>query len=168
MRQTINSQRILVVDDEPLVLSAMEGLLGFDAHRVQTVTDGEAALEKLALHPFDIVFTDIGMPKMPGDVLAKAIKTQFPNQIVVMLTGSAEPLYRNQGESAFFDFTLAKPFHLHELRDILCKAVLKQAAQNPEFNFVCKHDWLSIQRRLHKGGNTEHTHPCRNRIAAPV
>ena len=125
MHQTINSQRILVVDDEPLVLSAMEGLLGFDAHRVETVTGGEAALEKLALHHFDIVFTDLGMPKMPGDVLAKAIKKQSPQQIVVMVTGRAEPLDQKQTESAYFDFTLSKPFHLHELRDIVRKAALK-------------------------------------------
>ena len=166
MLQTIKSQRILIVDDEPLVLSAMESLLGFDGHRVETVSDGESALEKLALHPFDIVFTDLDMPKMPGDVLAKAIKKQSPQQIVVMVTGSAEPVDRNQSKSASFDFTLSKPFRLHEIRDIIRKAALKRAAQNPKFAVVCKQDWLSIQRHLHKGGHAEYAHPFGHKIAA--
>jgi YesN/AraC family two-component response regulator len=58
-------------------------------------------LEKLALHPFDIVFTDLGMPKMPGDVLAKAIKKQSPQQIVVMLP-EAQSLLTETKRVSFF------------------------------------------------------------------
>src|SRR5205823_3461916 len=108
----------LIVDDEPLILSAMEGLLSFDGHRVEAVSDGESALKKLATRHFDIVFTDLGMPKMSGDALATAIKKQFPQQIVVMLTGSGEPVDQKQGEQVSIDFTLYKPFHMHELREI--------------------------------------------------
>jgi CheY-like chemotaxis protein len=46
----------------------MEEILNFEGHRVEAVGDAESALEKLANRHFDIVSTDLGLPKMPGDV----------------------------------------------------------------------------------------------------
>jgi DNA-binding response OmpR family regulator len=100
---------------------------------------------------------------MSGEALAKAIKKKSPQQIIVMLTGKAEPVDQKQGDRPSIDFTLSKPFHLHELRDVVRKATLKRTAQNTQFNFVCKQDWLSIQRHLPKGGNAEHIHPLETR-----
>jgi CheY-like chemotaxis protein len=128
---------ILIVDDEPLVLETMEMLLAFDGHRVETASNGESALEKFAIQDFDIVFTDQRMPKMSGEALAIAIKKRSPQQIIVMVSGNAEPVVQRKGEPAFIDFTLQKPFLLHELREIVQKASLKKAVKVPEFSFEC-------------------------------
>jgi CheY-like chemotaxis protein len=128
---------ILIVDDEPLVLETMEMLLAFDGHRVETASNGESALEKFAIQDFDIVFTDQRMPKMSGEALAMAIKKRSPQQIIVMVSGNAEPVVQRKGEQAFIDFTLQKPFLLHELREIVQKASLKKAAKVPEFSLEC-------------------------------
>jgi len=129
---SVSTKSILIVDDQPLVLQTLEMLLAFDGHRVETASDGESALKQFALQDFDIVFTDQVMPKMSGGVLATTIKKQSPQQIVVMVTGSAEP--QEKSEQAYIDFTLQKPFHLDELREIVQKATLKKAAKVPGFS----------------------------------
>jgi CheY-like chemotaxis protein len=131
----VSAMSILVVDDQPLVLQTLEMLLAFDGHRVETATDGESALKKFALQDFDIVFTDQSMPKMSGEVLAMTIKKQSPQQIVVMVTGSAEP--QEDGEQPYIDFMLQKPFNQNALREIVQKAILKKAATDDGFGFGC-------------------------------
>ena len=128
---------ILIVDDEPLVLQTMKMLLAFDGHHVEAASNGESALEKFAIQDFDIVFTDQRMPNMSGEALAIAIKKRSPQQIVVMVSGNAEPVVQKKGEQSFIDFTLQKPFLLHELREIVQKATLKKAVKVPEFSFEC-------------------------------
>jgi len=127
---------ILIVDDEPLVLQTMGMLLSFDGHHVEAASNGESALEKFAIQDFDIVFIDQRMPNMSGEALAIAIK-KLSHQIVVMVSGNAEPVVQKTGEQAFIDFTLQKPFLLHELREIVQKATLKKAVKVPEFSFEC-------------------------------
>ena len=129
MTAPISTMSILIVDDDPLVLNAMEGLLSFDGHRVEAVSDGESALEKLAIHHFDIVFTDLQMPSMSGDALSIAIKKQYPQQIVVMLSGRGKPANQKPGEKRSVDFTLYKPFHMYELREIIHAVTLAQAVE---------------------------------------
>ena len=124
------SLRVVIVDDEPLVLETIEMLLAFEGHRVEAASDGESALKKFALQDFDIVFTDQSMPKMSGEVLAMTIKKQSPQQIVVLVTGSSAP--QEDDEQPFIDFTLQKPFRHDDLKDILQKAILKKAAKVPE------------------------------------
>ena len=130
----VSAMSILVVDDEPLVLETLEMLLTFDGHRVEAASDGESALKKFALQDFDIVFTDQSMPKMSGEVLAMTIKKQSPEQMVVMVTGSSAP--QEDGEQPYIDFMLQKPFHLDDLREIVQKAILKNAPKVPESSSV--------------------------------
>src|SRR5438552_948141 len=109
MNLPISPRTILIVDDEPLVLEAMKMLLAFDGHAVETACDGHSALKKLESLQFDLVFTDLSMPKMSGEALANAIKKKSPRQIVVMVTGKAEPLDRKHSDPSSFDFSLSKP-----------------------------------------------------------
>ena len=126
---------ILIVDDEPLVLQTMGMLLAFDGHHVGAASNGESALEKFAIQDFDIVFIDQRMPNMSGEALAIAIKKLSPHQIVVMVSGNAEPVVQKTGEQEFIDFTLQKPFLLHELREIVQKATLKKSRESSRVQF---------------------------------
>ncbi len=131
MTASDSTKSILIVDDDPLVLSAMEGLLSFDGHRVETVSDGDSALEQLAIRHFDVVFTDREMPGMTGDALAVAIKKQNPQQIIVMFTGrGGKPAKQKPGENTI-DFILYKPFHMHELREVIQAVTLAQSVEVP-------------------------------------
>ena len=127
-------------------IETMKMLLSFDAHAVETACDGRSALKKLESLTFDLVFTDLSMPGMSGEALANAIKKKSPQQIVVMLTGKTEPLDRRHSDPSPFDFRLSKPFHLHELRDIIHKATLPQPTRGAHFDSLSRHDWLKVQR----------------------
>src|SRR4029434_1198947 len=125
MRSTIPSQRILVVDDEPIVRAAIRILLTFDGHRVETAEGGEAALEKLTQRQFDLVFTDLTMPGMSGEKLAVAIKAKLPQQVVVMVSSYGEVVDRSHKDQMSVDFVLTKPFDMRTLRDLVMRAAPK-------------------------------------------
>ena len=135
MRSTIPSQRILVVDDEPIVRAAIRILLTFDGHRVETVDGGEAALEKLTQCQFDLVFTDLTMPGMSGEKLAVAIKAKLPLQVVVMVTAYGEVMDRSQKDQLSVDFVLTKPFDIRTLRELLLRATTKTTKLRRSLDF---------------------------------
>ena len=58
--------RILVVDDEEQIAQLLSGMLRGEGHEAEYVTDGEAALQRLEKQPFDLLVTDLRMPRMDG------------------------------------------------------------------------------------------------------
>lgn len=111
-----NSQRILVVDDEPMVLESVQMILSLFGYSSESASGGEQALERYTGGHFDAVLTDHCMPGMKGDQLARAIKAQDLERPVIMLTG-APPGKNVEG----VDLVLVKPCDLGELREALVK-----------------------------------------------
>jgi CheY-like chemotaxis protein len=81
---------ILCVDDEDIPRTLRKLILEQQGYSVTTVTSAEAAIEKLASAPFDLVLTDQLMPGMLGTELAKHIKTTMPQLPVVIVSGVNE------------------------------------------------------------------------------
>ncbi len=79
--------RILIVDDDALVRRSLCEALSFDGYFVLTTDDGFDALEKMKQESFDIVISDMKMPKMEGTELLRKIKADFPHTAVIMVTG---------------------------------------------------------------------------------
>ena len=115
---TVTRQRILVVDDEPLVCESVRMLLTYEGHHVQTASCGEDALLKHSQAEFDIVITDFAMPGMKGDELSQNLKQRAPSKPVILLT--AFPPSR-QPETV--DLILTKPFYLDTLRQGIAKVL---------------------------------------------
>jgi CheY-like chemotaxis protein len=128
MRQTLNSQQILLVDDEPTVRDTIEMLLTIEGHRVEAVSSGAEALEKLGKRTYDLVFTDHIMGGMSGEQLARAIKAKYPLQTIVMLTAYAEVLDQLTQDGPLVDFTLSKPIDIRLLRHILLRLTPEKTA----------------------------------------
>lgn len=84
-----NASHILLVDDEPLVLSSMRDLLEVD-YVVHTAENGQKALEILSKFPIKVLISDERMPQMRGHQLLKRAKQQSPNTIRILLTGYAD------------------------------------------------------------------------------
>jgi len=82
--------RILIVDDEPQVLSAIQGLLSSD-HDVQTANDGQAALATIADGNYDVILCDLMMPHMNGRDIYDQIRVRWPGleRRIVFVTGGA-------------------------------------------------------------------------------
>ena len=116
--------RILVVDDDPLLLKSLRDTLEEDGHAVVTANGGETGLEtfRAALERkevFSIVITDLGMPNMDGRKVASAVKGLSPSTPVILLTGWGQRLVDEQDIPAHVDRVLNKPPKLPQLREAL-------------------------------------------------
>ena len=119
----VTGKRILVVDDERLVLQLLGEMLGADHHTVDTVGDGTQALEVLQRTSYDLILSDVRMPYLDGPGLYRALERRLPDlcRRFVLMTGdvlSAEI-------QTFLEQTgvpgLSKPFDRGEVRRVIQK-----------------------------------------------
>jgi EAL domain-containing protein (putative c-di-GMP-specific phosphodiesterase class I)/CheY-like chemotaxis protein len=85
------SRTLLVVDDEPRILSALQIMLRPDGYKVHTASSAAEAFELMARHPIDVVVADERMPVMTGTVLLDRVTTLYPETFRIILSGQAEP-----------------------------------------------------------------------------
>ena len=100
--------RVLVVDDEELVRKFVERVLREAGYDTTTASDGPEALELAAkAEPFDVLVTDVMMPQMTGDELARQIRASTPEIKVLYLTGFSDRLFKEKvtlwADEAFLD-----------------------------------------------------------------
>jgi two-component system response regulator MprA len=123
--------RILVVDDEPAVQSALLRALTLEHYEVAQATDGQDALEQLGVAPFEAVILDIAMPRIDGLEVCRRLRQGGDRTPVLMLTARGEVDDRVAGLDAGADDYLAKPFALRELLARV-RALLRRAEDEGE------------------------------------
>jgi PAS domain S-box-containing protein len=116
--------RILLVDDDPMLLKSVCDALEGDGHQVITANGGQAGIEAFSSrlksgNPFDLVITDLGMPYIDGRRVASTIKGLSSSTPVIMLTGWGHRLKAKGDLPDSVDRVLSKPPKLAELRRIL-------------------------------------------------
>jgi len=116
--------KILLIDDDPVVLTSLRETLVHDGHQVQTANGGRAGIEAFldalkARKPFPVVITDLGMPHVDGRAVTAAIKAASPATHVIMLTGWGQRLVASGEIPDGVVAVLAKPPKLAELRQCL-------------------------------------------------
>lgn len=89
--------RVLLVDDEPMILKAYSRVLSAVGHDVHGVADGAAALVFLAANPIDVIVSDVDMPLMGGIELLRAVKTLHHPASFVLITGAPTPEIQQLG-----------------------------------------------------------------------
>jgi CheY-like chemotaxis protein len=122
----IEPRRILVVDDDPLLLRSVRDILEVDGHAVEVAEGGQAGIDAFAsakgrTEPFDMVVTDLGMPHVDGRTVAAAIKTTSPDTPVILLTGWGHRLLADRDLPENIDRVLSKPPKLSALREALAE-----------------------------------------------
>jgi CheY-like chemotaxis protein len=118
--------RILLVDDDPLLLASLSQTLGFDGHELVCASGPDegiavATAAVAALQPFAAVITDLSMQGMDGVALAREIKTQGLSAHVILLTGWRHGLAAEEPLPDHVDQVLPKPPRLSVLRQALAK-----------------------------------------------
>ena len=108
--------RILVVDDDTLLLSLLVDTLRSIGYDTVGVSGGAEALESLSREPFDMMITDIKMPGMDGLSLLKRVKRHFPKMPVLFITGVAAPEIVGFSSA---DGVLAKPFRISHIEELI-------------------------------------------------
>ena len=120
--------RILVVDDDPVLLKSLQDTLAGDGHSVVTASGGQAGIDAfLAVRArgdaFHAVITDLGMPYIDGRQVCAAVKTAAPPTIVILLTGWGRRFVADEGMPLHVDSVLSKPPKLRELREALARGL---------------------------------------------
>ncbi len=113
------TKRILIVDDNPNMSVLLSDILEIFDFKGSYAGDGAEALEKLRRGKYDMVFTDLRMPKMGGLDLLKAIKAEHPGLPVVVVTGYSMADTRDEVLSERADGFLSKPFKVNEIQSLL-------------------------------------------------
>src|ERR1700751_1174132 len=107
--------RILVVDEEPAVQTALSRALAMESYEVAQAADGLEALERLGAAPYEAVILDIVMPRLDGLEVCRRLREGGDRTPVLMLTARGEVDDRVAGLDAGADDYLVKPFALREL-----------------------------------------------------
>jgi two-component system response regulator PilR (NtrC family) len=117
--------KILVVDDETSMRNLFSIMLTKEGYDVDAAEDGTAALSLLDKKIYDLVVTDIMMPKMKGTQLLKKVKEVHPETVVIMITAyaSTESAVEAMKEGAY-DY-ITKPFNVEEIKVIIRNALEK-------------------------------------------
>jgi PAS domain S-box-containing protein len=124
--------RILVVDDDPVLLKSLQDTLAGDGHSVVTASGGQAGIDAFLVaraqgDAFHAVITDLGMPYIDGRQVSAAVKTAAPHTIVVLLTGWGRRFVADEGMPLHVDSVLSKPPKLRELREALARGLHAEA-----------------------------------------
>jgi two-component system NtrC family response regulator len=117
------SIRILVVDDDDSLRRVMEVRLQQEGYTVSVAASGEEALDLLSEEPIDLVLSDVRMPALSGLDLLKAIHTQQPETIVILMTAYATIESAVEAVKAGAYDYITKPVGVDELRLLLSRAL---------------------------------------------
>ena len=117
--------KVLIVDDDKSIAEVLEGLISNNERTVHVCHDGVGALEMIEKHPYDLILSDLIMPKVGGLEILKYAKKINPEIIVVLLTGyaSLETAIEAIREGAY-DY-IRKPCKLEEIEIVVKNAIEK-------------------------------------------
>jgi CheY-like chemotaxis protein len=115
--------RILVIDDEDSVRDVLSRILKTKGHRVVVASNGEEGIERFRSELFDLVFTDLGMPKLSGWDVGKAIKGINPKVPIAMITGWGVELDREKLSESGIDLIVSKPFNFDQVIRLVSEAM---------------------------------------------
>lgn len=121
IKEKVSSLRILVVDDEELIRIPMGDFMERFFGEVVCAEDGEDALNKFnEFGPFDMVFTDIRMPKMTGWELIKELRLVDDKLFIAVTSGDPDDVENN---SIYCDVVMEKPASFNNILEMLSKMV---------------------------------------------
>ncbi len=118
--------RILLVDDDPMLIKSLQDTLEADGHVITATHGGQQGIDAFAAAhasetPFSIVVTDLGMPHVDGRRVAASIKSLSSSTPVVLLTGWGQRLMAENDIPPHVNRVLNKPPKLQELRAVLAE-----------------------------------------------
>jgi len=117
-----NPKRILIVEDEALILEMMKEFLESEGYKVDAAKNGKGALDKIKVNTYDLILSDFLMPQMSGEELCYEVKKINPGLVekFVFVTGSSVNIKDLMNRTGC-QYLLRKPFKLEELRNIVKK-----------------------------------------------
>ncbi len=133
--------RVLIVDDEKLIVKGIRFSLEKDDYEVDTAYDGGEALEKARENTYDVILLDLMLPVMNGMDVCRQIR-EFSDVPIIMLTAKGEDMDKILGLEYGADDYITKPFNILEVKARI-KAILRRtraAKKNVEENVIVNGD----------------------------
>ncbi len=150
--------KVLCVDDEPNILSALRRMLSLAGYQVFTADSGAQALDQLSKEPMNVVISDMQMPNMNGSEFLAKVQQQWPSTMRLMLTGASDVSGAidaiNQG--AIYRY-IAKPWNDEELLTTIKSAIAFAALAN-------EHDRLEALTLAQKASLNEMVETLESRV----
>jgi len=120
--------RILLIDDDPMLIKSLRDVLTEDGHEVSVADGGQKGIEAFTAavkkgNPFSVVITDLGMPYVDGRKVAAAVKAASSSTPVILLTGWGKRLLAENDIPPHVDRVLSKPPRMPEVRATLAELV---------------------------------------------
>jgi two-component system, OmpR family, response regulator MprA len=150
----VEQARILVVDDEPAVQSALLRAFTLERYAVDQASDGLEALERLGTTSYEAVILDIAMPRLDGIEVCTRLREGGDRTPVLMLTARGEVDDRVAGLDAGADDYLVKPFALRELLARV-RALLRRAGDGEGPGEILEFEDLRLDLRAHEAWRRE-------------
>ena len=140
-------KRVLVVDDEKLIVKGIRFSLLQDGLEVDCAYDGEEALELAKNNEYDLVLLDVMLPKLDGFEVCQQIR-EFSDMPIIMLTAKGDDMDKILGLEYGADDYITKPFNILEVKARI-KAIMRRTGKKEEkvdeSNIIIKHD-MKIDR----------------------
>lgn len=126
------AKRILVVDDEKLIVKGIRFSLEQDGMEVDCAYDGEEALEAAKKVEYDVVLLDVMLPKLTGFEVCQQIR-EFSTMPIIMLTAKGDDMDKILGLEYGADDYITKPFNILEVKARI-KAIMRRSSKNTTAN----------------------------------
>lgn len=124
------SKKVLVVDDEKLIVKGIRFSLQQDGMEVDCAYDGEEALEAVAKNRYDVILLDVMLPKLTGFEVCQQIR-EFSDVPVIMLTAKGDDMDKILGLEYGADDYITKPFNILEVKARI-KAIMRRSTSRKE------------------------------------
>lgn len=124
--------KILVVDDEKIIVKGLKYNLMQEGYQVETAFDGEEAVRLAHDNTIDLILLDVMLPKMDGLTVCRTIRT-FSDVPIIMLTARSEDIDKILGLEYGADDYITKPFNIREVTSRI-KAILRRVNPAPKNN----------------------------------
>lgn len=152
------AKKILVVDDEKLIVKGIRFSLEQDGMEVDCAYDGEEGLEKAKNGDFNLILLDLMLPKLDGMQVCQMIR-EFSNVPIIMLTAKSDDMDKILGLEYGADDYMTKPFNILELKARI-KAIMRRSSnsvpkEEPEQKRIIEHGDLVLNcdsRRVYIAG----------------
>ncbi|NLP35370.1 MAG: response regulator transcription factor [Clostridiales bacterium] len=126
------AKRVLVVDDEKLIVKGIRFSLEQDGMEVDCAYDGEEALEAAKKKEYDVILLDVMLPKLSGFEVCQQIR-EFSSMPIIMLTAKGDDMDKILGLEYGADDYITKPFNILEVKARI-KAIMRRASKNKVAN----------------------------------
>ena len=148
--------RILVVEDDTAILNGLQDVLVFNGYGADGVADGAEGLTAALDHSYDLILLDVMLPTMDGYSICRKIRTEKPNQAIIMITAKGAEDDVVTGFKAGADDYVPKPFSLRELM-VRVEAVLRRSGKPVGNEHIEAHGIHFDGQNLHAvcGGNIQ-------------